>query len=107
MTDQLADVCAAAELPPGAQRLVRLEGARILLVRHDDEVYAVDWLCPHALQPLTGARIRDCTIQCPRHGARFDLRDGAPVNAVTDRPLGVHRAFIRSERVWVALRRSN
>lgn len=100
-------MCAAAELPVGAQRLVRIAGTQILLVRGEGEVHAVDSLCPHALQPLTGARIRNGTIQCPRHGARFDLRTGAPLNEVTDRRLQIHRAWIASERIWVAVRASD
>lgn len=107
LTEGLIDVCAAAELPHGAQRLVRIAGAQILLVRGESEVHAVDSLCPHALQPLMGARIRNCAIQCPRHGARFDLRTGAPLNEVTDRHLQVHRAWIDGERIWVALRASD
>ena len=104
VVEQFTDVCAAAELSQGTQRLVRIGSEQILLVRTSDEVYAVDWLCPHALQPLTGARIRNCTILCPRHGARFDLRTGAPLNAVTDRHLRVYRACIASEHIHVELR---
>ncbi len=41
------------------------------------DLYAVEDVCPHDRGPLGEGRLRGATIECPRHGARFDVRDGS------------------------------
>jgi metal-sulfur cluster biosynthetic enzyme/nitrite reductase/ring-hydroxylating ferredoxin subunit len=51
----------------------------ILLVQNEDGTYqAVEDVCSHDGQPLTDGPIENGEIVCPRHGARFDLKTGAP-----------------------------
>ncbi|HKY92146.1 MAG TPA: Rieske (2Fe-2S) protein [Nevskiaceae bacterium] len=97
------DVLSEAELPAGGQKSVLVRGARVLLCRTESgALHAVADLCPHALQPLEGGRLRGGTLRCPRHGACFDLASGQPVNPVTDRPLTVFPVRAHHGRIEVA-----
>ncbi len=53
-----------------------VDGRRICLVRLHDEVFAVEDRCPHRDFPLSGGDVVDGCLECPWHGARFDLRTG-------------------------------
>jgi nitrite reductase/ring-hydroxylating ferredoxin subunit len=98
------DALSETELPAGGQKTVLVRGARVLLCRTDaGALHAVADLCPHALQPLEGGRLRGATLRCPRHGACFDLATGQPVNPVTDRPLSIFPVRVHDGRIEVGL----
>ena len=43
----------------------------------DGDFYAIEDICTHDGGELTGGIIEGHEIECPRHGARFDIRTGA------------------------------
>lgn len=92
-----------SELQLDSQKALRVGACRILLVRTQTEVFAVKDLCPHALLPLAGAAIESCSITCPRHGAKFDLRTGQPLNGVTAESIKVYATRIESGHIQIAL----
>lgn len=54
------------------------DGRRVCLVRDGNTVYAVDDRCPHRDFALSGGDVvAPCVLECPWHGARFDVRTGA------------------------------
>lgn len=99
--ERYVDVAALADLPVGEQRPAVLNGRPILLCRIEDEVYALADLCPHLHQPLGGGGIEGRVIRCPRHGARFDIPTGKPVNGVTTAAVTTYRVRIHEGRVLV------
>jgi 3-phenylpropionate/trans-cinnamate dioxygenase ferredoxin subunit len=70
-------VCAADEIAPGQAREFDVGEWRVLVCNVGGELYAVEDVCPHDRGPLGEGRLRGATIECPRHGARFDVRDGS------------------------------
>ncbi len=51
----------------------------LALFRVEDNVYALDDLCTHAEASLSEGEVFDCKIECPLHGAEFDLKSGEAV----------------------------
>jgi 3-phenylpropionate/trans-cinnamate dioxygenase ferredoxin subunit len=72
-----AAVCAAGEIAPGQAREFDVGAWRVLVCNVGGELYAVEDVCPHDRGPLGEGRLRGPIIECPRHGARFDVRDGS------------------------------
>lgn len=57
--------------------VVELAGQKILVIWHNDEVYAVQSQCPHLKLPLLKSEItEDNQIVCPFHKSSFSLCDG-------------------------------
>lgn len=56
--------------------LTLVDGRRICLVRVHEEVFAVEDRCPHRDFPLSGGDVVNGCLECPWHGARFDVRTG-------------------------------
>ncbi|MEQ8693552.1 MAG: Rieske 2Fe-2S domain-containing protein [Pseudomonadales bacterium] len=85
------DIAAIDELPPGQQLRRNLGGRNILLVATATAIYALENRCPHADFPLYGGKVDDGVIQCPTHGARFDLASGevlrGPIGSATIYPI--------------------
>jgi 3-phenylpropionate/trans-cinnamate dioxygenase ferredoxin subunit len=76
------DICPVDELPPGAMRLVEWEDLEIGVFNCAGELLAIEDRCSHDDGNLVEGELdeEECTIECPRHGSKFDLRTGNPVN---------------------------
>ena len=75
---ELVRVAAVGEIPPGGKKTVEIDGVEVALFNVDNEqYYAVEDVCTHDGGPLAeGEVIATYEIECPRHGARFDMRTG-------------------------------
>lgn len=66
------------EIPePGKTRHFKIDDQRILLCNVDGDLFAVENSCTHARVLLTAGRLIGPELECPVHGARFDVRTGA------------------------------
>lgn len=69
-------VASLADFGESDRIAVDYDGRAVLVVRADGRYYAVEDLCTHDGQPLTDGPVSGHALECPRHGARFDLRTG-------------------------------
>ena len=66
-----------SEIPSGEVRAVDVGGKRVLVCHTaDGKFYAVDDTCTHDDGPLGDGCLDGTEIECPRHGARFDVTTG-------------------------------
>jgi 3-phenylpropionate/trans-cinnamate dioxygenase ferredoxin subunit len=72
-------VASVSELTPGQYTSVEITGERIALFNIDGTFYALKDMCTHDGGILTGGTLKGYIIECPRHGAQFDVRTGAVV----------------------------
>jgi 3-phenylpropionate/trans-cinnamate dioxygenase ferredoxin component len=74
------DVCPAAELGPGASRIVEVDGRRVGVFNTGGELFAIEDRCSHDDGPLAEGPFdpERRTVECPRHGSLFDLASGRP-----------------------------
>ena len=86
---ELIDICPADSLPPGAVRLVEWEDLEIGVFNCAGEYLAIEDRCSHDDGELAYGELDEatCTIECPRHGSKFDLRSGKPVNLPAYEPV--------------------
>jgi 3-phenylpropionate/trans-cinnamate dioxygenase ferredoxin component len=79
---ELIDICPIDDLPPGAMRLVEWEDLEIGVFNCAGDLLAIEDRCSHDDGNLVEGDLDEeaCTIECPRHGSKFDLRTGKPVN---------------------------
>jgi nitrite reductase/ring-hydroxylating ferredoxin subunit/uncharacterized membrane protein len=73
-TGQVTDLAALPEATPTKMRAGIND---LVVVRIGETVHALHSVCAHAGGPLIEGTLVDGCIQCPWHGSRFDLRDGA------------------------------
>ncbi len=93
--------CPLDRLPPDMPVPFTADGQRIAVVRVDDEVFAVSDQCTHEDWPMCDGYVEDDVIVCPRHGARFSLRDGAVLMAPGDGPLASYPVRIVNGEVQI------
>lgn len=64
------------EPEPGKTCAVEFGPFKVLICNLDGELFGVDNECTHARVLLTSAMLIGSEIECPVHGARFDVRSG-------------------------------
>jgi 3-phenylpropionate/trans-cinnamate dioxygenase ferredoxin subunit len=76
--DTFVAVATMADLPDGELFAVdAVDGEPVCLANVGGTVYALHDRCSHQDFPISsGALMKDGTIECPLHGARFDARTG-------------------------------
>lgn len=77
MSQEYFRVAAEEDVPEGEARVFEISGVRIALCRVDGAIHAIEDLCTHDDGPLGEGSLHGCELECPRHGARFDVRTGA------------------------------
>jgi 3-phenylpropionate/trans-cinnamate dioxygenase ferredoxin component len=96
-------VASRAELPPGGKKLVEVDGRAIAVFHCDGGFYAIDDICTHDGGPLAEGELFGCEIECPRHGARFDVRTGRPLCMPAIEPVATHATEVRGDDVYVSV----
>jgi 3-phenylpropionate/trans-cinnamate dioxygenase ferredoxin subunit len=95
-------VCKIEEVPRGSCRTVELEQESLLVCRTDDgAVHAVEDVCTHDDGPLGEGTLEGLALECPRHGARFDVTTGAVLRLPAATPLRTFPVRVAGE--WVEL----
>jgi 3-phenylpropionate/trans-cinnamate dioxygenase ferredoxin subunit len=94
-------VCAATELPPGARRIVDIDGISIGVFNVGGRLCAIKNVCPHMGAPICQGTIHathrpsevhefdpaleNQILRCPWHGWEFDLITGKGLYDATSR----------------------
>jgi 3-phenylpropionate/trans-cinnamate dioxygenase ferredoxin subunit len=96
-------VAELSEIPDPGKRLIELDDRLVVVFHAGGQVYCLEDLCTHDGGPLGEGHLDDHTIACPRHGAKFDIRDGRPLTMPATEPTVVHEAKIEDGAVYVKI----
>jgi nitrite reductase/ring-hydroxylating ferredoxin subunit len=88
-----------------AGRLTRVEagGARVVLARVEDAVYACDDVCAHQGGPLSEGKLSGVRLACPWHGWMYDVRTGECVLPARGKRVASYPVRIEAGEVWVEI----
>ena len=86
-----ADYVAVAttdELPNGTRKLIEVDGRPLAVFNIAGTYYCIADVCSHDDGPVAEGELDGHEIECPRHGARFDVRNGKVLSfpAIVDIP---------------------
>jgi 3-phenylpropionate/trans-cinnamate dioxygenase ferredoxin component len=104
MNDFVA-VAHTSEISDPGSLLVEIGERLIVLIRAAGHFYALDDICTHDGGPLSDGPVdvEDHSIACPRHGAKFDIRNGAALTMPATKPTKAHEVKVEGDRILVRL----
>jgi 3-phenylpropionate/trans-cinnamate dioxygenase ferredoxin subunit len=73
---EFVTVAKTSEVPVGELRAVEADGRRLLVCHTESGFHIIDDTCTHDDGPLADGFLDGEAIECPRHGARFDVTTG-------------------------------
>ena len=88
---------------PGEVRVVMPRGERIALANVEGEYFAIDDVCTHDGGPLDQGEVFGNQIECPRHGARFDVRTGKALTLPAIFPVKTYPVKVEGADILVEL----
>jgi len=78
------------DLEPGQVRVVQAGRTRLALCNVEGTFYCIDDVCTHDGGPLDQGELDGKEIECPRHGARFDVTSGRATCMPAVAPVKTH-----------------
>jgi 3-phenylpropionate/trans-cinnamate dioxygenase ferredoxin subunit len=96
-------VCPASEIPAGDRRVFELEGRFVVIFHVEGKFFALDDCCTHDGGPLGEGELEGFAVVCPRHGAKFDIRDGRVLSMPATRDTPAHQVKVDAGEVYVKL----
>ena len=102
MTEYIS-IARLEDLPPGSSKLVEYGIYRIAVFNLDGDIYALEDMCTHDGGPLaTGRIVEGCQVECPRHGARFDIKTGNAMCMPAFMPTPTYEIKIEGDEILIA-----
>jgi apoptosis-inducing factor 3 len=89
------------DVADGKMLLGHAFGEDVLVARRGDELFAIGATCTHYGGPLAKGLMVDCTVRCPWHHARFDLRTGEAIAAPALNHVACYKIEKRGEQFFV------
>lgn len=91
-----------AEVVVAGRKCVDLGGKHhVCLFKLGDDIVATSAWCSHQRASLALGEIEDGHIQCPLHGAQFDLRTGQNLTLPAVQPIPVYEVKIEDGKIYV------
>jgi 3-phenylpropionate/trans-cinnamate dioxygenase ferredoxin subunit len=88
-------VCKLDQIAIGGLFRSVIDDERVVVCRTGErELYAIEDSCSHDEGPLSGGTLDGKVIECPRHGARFDIITGKALRMPATSPIEIYKVRI-------------
>ena len=95
-------VAKTTDVQPGQMKSFQANGRAILIANWQGTYFATQDLCTHDGGILGDGELIDGEIECPRHGAHFDLKTGRPTMPAV-LPIKTFFVKVEGDEILVAL----
>jgi 3-phenylpropionate/trans-cinnamate dioxygenase ferredoxin subunit len=89
-----------SEMLPGEFKVVWDGDTPIAVYNIDGALYAIEDTCTHDGGDLAGGEVIGFEVECPRHGARFDVRTGAVTKPPAYEPIASFHVEEAEGAIW-------
>lgn len=102
--DGWQEVAELSQLDPEFPLGIEVEGTKIGIYQCGDAVHALEDICPHAFALMSQGYVEDGIIECPLHGARFEIAGGKCLNEIGQRDLQTYPVRVVDGRIAIKLK---
>ncbi|MBN8658846.1 MAG: non-heme iron oxygenase ferredoxin subunit [Candidatus Melainabacteria bacterium] len=102
MTELKVENVSLNELKPGGVKVCKLGDLDLAICNVDGKLYAVQDVCSHDDGPLGEGELDGCQIECPRHGARFDVTTGKALSLPAVLPIPTYKVTVKDGEIYVS-----
>jgi nitrite reductase/ring-hydroxylating ferredoxin subunit len=97
-------VCKKNDLPVNAMKSFDVEGEPVLVANVGGVYYCIADTCSHAMAYLSeGELLEGCRVQCPDHGAIFDLKTGEALSLPAVSPVETFEVVVEGQDLLVEI----
>ena len=96
-------VATTDEVKPGERIVVEVNDHYIAVFNVDGQYYAIEDVCTHDDGPLAEGELQGYVIECPRHGAQFDIRTGKVLRFPAITPVPRYEVRVENGEIQVLI----
>ena len=89
------------DIAPGKVNVYEVAGRQIAVCNVDGTFYAIDDVCTHDGGPLDQGELVGDEIECPRHGACFDVKTGKALTLPAVLPVRSYPVQVNGDEIMV------
>jgi 3-phenylpropionate/trans-cinnamate dioxygenase ferredoxin subunit len=93
-----------SDLSLNSSKVINLGDKQIALFNYEGEYYALDDMCSHAEASLSEGDVYDCKVECPLHGAEFDLKTGDAVTLPATKPVNKYKVNVEDDYIFLEMK---
>ncbi len=100
---EFVKVANRGDLANGAKSLIEVDDRLVILFRIGDDFFCIDDVCTHDGGTLSDGAHEGCEIECPRHGAKFDVRTGKAISMPATQNTVAHEVKVDGDDILVKI----
>ena len=100
-TEAYIAVAQTSEIPVGAFKAVQTGGKNLLVCHTPSGFHVIDDTCTHDDGPLGDGWLDGEVIECPRHGAKFDVTTGKVLCLPAAVPVKSYPVVVEGDQIKV------
>ena len=93
-----------SDLSLNSSKVIDLGDKQIALFNYEGEYYALEDMCSHAEASLSEGDVYDCKVECPLHGAEFDLKTGDAVTLPATKPVNKYKVNVEDDYIFIEMK---
>ncbi len=102
MTD-FVKIAKTTDLPDPGKETYEIDDSVVVLFHVGGQFYCLNDVCTHDGGPLGEGQLCGHAVACPRHGAQFDIRSGAPLTMPATEGTVMHEVKIDGDDIYIRL----
>ena len=96
-------VAKTSDLADPGKKTIEVDDRLVVLVHVDQKFYCIDDVCTHDGGPLGEGELCGVELACPRHGAKFDVRNGKVLTMPATEDTASHEVKVVGDDIFVKL----
>jgi nitrite reductase/ring-hydroxylating ferredoxin subunit len=101
VSEGFVKVAEVGDITPGDMKMVKVGNEEVLLVNVDGDIHACDDICTHSYASLSEGDLSGTDIECPLHGALFNVTTGEVITPPATLALRVFQVRIDGQDILV------
>lgn len=98
---EFVKVARVGDLAPGQRLWLEFEEETVVLFNINGTYYCIADVCTHDGGPLEDGELEAYEVECPRHGARFDVRTGAALCLPAVTPVPTFEVKVEGDDIYI------
>ncbi len=90
-----------SELGINQSKVVNINEKAVAVFNVEGEFFAINDLCSHADASLSEGEVYDCKVECPLHGAEFDLKTGEALTPPASKAVDCYKVTTDDDSIYI------
>ena len=90
-----------SDLGNNESKVVNVVDKEIAVFNVEGEFFAIDDRCSHSDESLSQGEVYDCKVECPAHGAEFDLKTGEALTPPASRGVACYQTTTDEDSIYI------